>query len=87
MAILLNLVKENDFTERLWMFQNKDMEGVRGTLPPLLVRIHGGPTAQFNNVLSLGIQYFTSRGIAVLCVNNRGSTGYGRKYRHLLNGK
>jgi dipeptidyl aminopeptidase/acylaminoacyl peptidase len=52
--------------------------------PPLLVRCHGGPTASASSQLSLGIQYWTSRGIAVLDVNYGGSTGYGRDYRNRL---
>lgn len=54
--------------------------------PPLLVKSHGGPTSATVAVLMLGIQYWTSRGIAVLDVNYGGSTGYGRKYRERLNG-
>jgi dipeptidyl aminopeptidase/acylaminoacyl peptidase len=54
--------------------------------PLLLVKSHGGPTSATIAVLMLGIQYWTSRGIAVLDVNYGGSTGYGRAYRERLNG-
>jgi dipeptidyl aminopeptidase/acylaminoacyl peptidase len=51
-----------------------------GDKPPLLVFIHGGPTAAARPMLQLGIQYWTSRGLAVVDVNYGGSTGYGRAY-------
>jgi dipeptidyl aminopeptidase/acylaminoacyl peptidase len=54
--------------------------------PPLLVFIHGGPTAAARPMLQLGIQYWTSRGFAVVDVNYGGSTGYGRDYREQLRG-
>jgi dipeptidyl aminopeptidase/acylaminoacyl peptidase len=54
--------------------------------PPLLVMVHGGPTAHQAASTSLGHSYFTSRGIAVVEVNYGGSTGYGREYRNLLRG-
>ena len=55
--------------------------------PPLLVASHGGPTSAAHSFLSLWIQYWTSRGIAVVDVNYGGSSGYGREYRNLLRGR
>ncbi|MBV8458261.1 MAG: S9 family peptidase, partial [Acetobacteraceae bacterium] len=55
-------------------------------LPPLIVRSHGGPTSAFSSALDWGVQYWTSRGFAVLNVNYGGSTGYGRVYRERLRG-
>ncbi len=63
---------------------NKDFIAPEGELPPLIVEIHGGPTSQTYPIFSLGHQYWTSRGFAVLDVNYCGSTGYGREYRERL---
>lgn len=52
--------------------------------PPLLVLSHGGPTSYSNASFSFYVQYFTSRGWAVLDVNYGGSTGFGRAYRNRL---
>ncbi|WP_419928365.1 S9 family peptidase [Candidatus Poriferisocius sp.] len=57
-----------------------------GEKPPLLVLGHGGPTGAARSQLQLGIQYWTSRGIAVVDVNYRGSTGHGTAYREALQG-
>jgi dipeptidyl aminopeptidase/acylaminoacyl peptidase len=66
---------------------NPRFQAPDGELPPLLVSSHGGPTAQVIDQLSLGIQYFTSRGFAVVDVDYGGSTGYGRSYRQRLRGR
>jgi dipeptidyl aminopeptidase/acylaminoacyl peptidase len=58
-----------------------------GERPPLLVLSHGGPTAAASGVLSLDRAFFASRGIAVVDVDYRGSTGYGRPYRDALMGR
>ncbi|HLF79427.1 MAG TPA: S9 family peptidase [Dehalococcoidia bacterium] len=67
--------------------RNKDFSAPSGEKPPLLVMSHGGPTSATGAGLSLRIQYWTSRGIAVLDVNYGGSTGYGTEYRRRLNGR
>jgi dipeptidyl aminopeptidase/acylaminoacyl peptidase len=66
--------------------RNADYHGSADEKPPLLVKCHGGPTSAASSALSLGTQYWTSRGIAVLDVNYRGSTGFGRAYRDKLRG-
>ncbi len=67
--------------------QNLDYIAPPGEKPPMLVISHGGPTSAVSSKLDLMIQYWTSRGFAVLNVNYGGSTGYGRAYRLRLNGQ
>jgi dipeptidyl aminopeptidase/acylaminoacyl peptidase len=66
---------------------NGDYEPTPGEKPPLLVKSHGGPTNATSVSLDLSIQYWTSRGFAVLDVNYGGSTAYGRAYRERLKGQ
>jgi len=66
---------------------NPDYTAPEGEKPPLIVKSHGGPTAATSSSFSLRIQFWTSRGFAVLDVNYGGSTGYGREYRLRLDGQ
>lgn len=63
---------------------NDEYTAPEGDRPPLLVLSHGGPTSYSNANFSFHVQYFTSRGWAVLDVNYGGSTGFGREYRNRL---
>ncbi len=63
---------------------NAEHQTTADNLPPLLVMCHGGPTGATESSLNLKIQFWTSRGFAVLDVNYRGSTGYGKAYRNRL---
>jgi dipeptidyl aminopeptidase/acylaminoacyl peptidase len=66
---------------------NPDFVAPRGELPPLLVFSHGGPTSSAATSLNPSIQFWTSRGFAVVDVDYGGSTGYGRAYRNRLRGQ
>ena len=66
--------------------RNPDFQAPDGDLPPLVTFIHGGPTSATAPGFNLGIQYWTTRGFAVVDVNYGGSTGYGTEYRRSLNG-
>ncbi|GAB4519969.1 MAG: prolyl oligopeptidase family serine peptidase [Anaerolineae bacterium] len=54
--------------------------------PPLIVLIHGGPSSQKTADYKAEDQFFATRGYAVLYVNHRGSTGYGKAYKDKLRG-
>lgn len=66
--------------------KNKDFAPPPNEKPPLIVKSHGGPSAQATATLSLEIQFWTNRGFAFLDVNYGGSAGYGRAYRERLKG-
>ncbi|MDO9353259.1 MAG: prolyl oligopeptidase family serine peptidase, partial [Solirubrobacteraceae bacterium] len=66
---------------------NRDHTGPSGEQPPLIVITHGGPTSSSDASFKWSIQYWTSRGFAVVDVNYGGSSGYGRAYRERLNGQ
>ena len=66
--------------------RNPEFDGPDGDRPPLIVMIHGGPTAAARPVLQMAVQFWTTRGFAVVDVNYGGSTGFGRNYRERLKG-
>jgi dipeptidyl aminopeptidase/acylaminoacyl peptidase len=66
---------------------NPEFEAPEGELPPLIVESHGGPTSHATPTLDPEFLYWTSRGIGVVDVNYRGSSGYGREYRNKLRGE
>jgi len=66
---------------------NDAYRGPEGERPPLIVLSHGGPTSSASSAFSLERAFFTSRGIAVVDVDYRGSNGYGRPYRDALKGQ
>jgi dipeptidyl aminopeptidase/acylaminoacyl peptidase len=66
---------------------NPEVTAADGDLPPLMVVVHGGPTANAVPVLNVDVQYWTSRGFCVADVDYRGSSGYGRRYRDALQGR
>jgi len=65
---------------------NPGFQAPAGRLPPLLTLVHGGPTGQASPAYSSALQFWTSRGFAVVDVNYGGSSGFGRAYRQELNG-
>lgn len=67
--------------------QNPHAQAPEGTAPPLIVAVHGGPTGAAGVSYNPGHYYWTSRGFAVLDLNYRGSTGFGREYRRALYGQ
>jgi dipeptidyl aminopeptidase/acylaminoacyl peptidase len=67
--------------------RNPGFHGPDDELPPCLVISHGGPTSRTTIQFDAEIQFWTSRGLAVVDVNYGGSTGFGRSYRERLNGQ
>jgi dipeptidyl aminopeptidase/acylaminoacyl peptidase len=63
---------------------NAQYQGANNELPPVIALCHGGPTGATDSGLNLKIQYWTNRGFAIVDINYRGSTGFGRSYRQGL---
>jgi len=77
---------EGGQTAHAFYYPPKNQEYIppEGENPPLIVYTHGGPTGFSGPVFRIGIQYWTTRGFAVVDVNYGGSAGYGRHYRNRL---
>jgi dipeptidyl aminopeptidase/acylaminoacyl peptidase len=77
---------ENGLTAYAYYYApaNRDFEPPQGERPPLIVKVHGGPTGFSSPTLDLEVQFWTSRGFAVIDVNYGGSANYGRAYRERL---
>jgi dipeptidyl aminopeptidase/acylaminoacyl peptidase len=73
-------------TAYAWIYEpaNADVEGPPAERPPLVVTVHGGPTGSADPAFRLSVQYWSTRGFAIADIDYRGSTGYGRAYRKLL---
>jgi dipeptidyl aminopeptidase/acylaminoacyl peptidase len=84
-----DFVGAGDCTSHAWLYPPTHAEvcGERGARPPLLVKSHGGPTSAASAGLDLRVQFWTSRGFAVVDVDYGGSSGYGRAYRERLRGQ
>jgi dipeptidyl aminopeptidase/acylaminoacyl peptidase len=76
------VVHANFYAPRL-----RGSHGGPGQRPPLVVHCHGGPTGSAESGFDPFIQMLTTRGFAVAAVDYAGSTGYGRAYRHALDGR
>jgi dipeptidyl aminopeptidase/acylaminoacyl peptidase len=88
---LVSVATEVHWTSELgpvhgWFYppQNDGWQAPDGELPPMITISHGGPTGGSAPEFRPEVQFWTSRGIAVLDVNYGGSTGYGRRYRERL---
>lgn len=66
---------------------NPNVSAPEGSLPPLIVMVHGGPTSKASPTYSVSKYFWTSRGFGILDLNYRGSTGYGRDFRQSLYGQ
>ncbi len=67
--------------------QNPSFTAPSGQHPPLIVTAHGGPTSSSYTAMTPWRTYWTSRGFAILDVQYRGSTGFGRAYKRALYGR
>ena len=73
----------NEDNVHAWYYPPLNSHGLEA---PLLVKSHSGPTGMARCGLDLEVQFWTSRGWAVVDVNYGGSSGFGRQYRERLRG-
>lgn len=87
-AVALSSPTRDGKTTHAWAYSpcSSRYQGPADSSPPLMVLVHGGPTSQATAAFDPLRQFWTTRGFAVLDINHRGSTGFGRRYRQTLNG-
>ncbi len=66
---------------------NARYRGPADAAPPLIVTLHGGPTGMTTSSLRSAVQFWTTRGFALLDIDYGGSSGFGRDYRARLSGQ
>ena len=76
-------------TTHAWFYPptSPEQQPLPNEKPPLLVMLHGGPTSHAGPAFKSAVQFWTTRGFAVVDVNYGGSTGFGRAYRERLRGQ
>ncbi|MDI1255098.1 MAG: S9 family peptidase [Flavobacterium sp.] len=96
-SVMNRKIKENDLVKaeviRFKSFDGKEIPAIyykplqasKDNKVPAILWIHGGPGGQTRIGYSNYIQYFVNHGYAVLAVNNRGSSGYGKTFYKLDN--
>lgn len=67
-----------------WFYAPQNPKHTADQLPPVLVLAHSGPTLFRTDQYDPQVQFWTSRGFAVLDVNYSGSAGFGREFRNRL---
>ncbi|WP_099331954.1 alpha/beta hydrolase family protein [Actinomyces minihominis] len=85
-----NVKWKNDDNTRghglLFMPTNQNFKAPETELPPLLVSVNPMPTMAAHPGIDMAVEFWTSRGFAVLKPNPRGATGFGRNYRSQISG-
>jgi dipeptidyl aminopeptidase/acylaminoacyl peptidase len=75
--------KNEGYTINAYLYKPKGLRS--GERAPVIMLVHGGPTAQFSDNFQLQPQFFASRGYVVIAPNVRGSSGYGKRFEDANN--
>ena len=80
------VIKFNSFDgQEIHSILYKPLTASKDAKVPALVWVHGGPGGQSRAGYSQSVQYFVNHGYAILMVNNRGSSGYGKSFYKMDN--
>lgn len=81
LTLPINTIKDRDLDEDL------GIDKINYKKSPLVLYVHGGPTARDEWGYNAVHQWLANRGYAVLSVNYRGSTGFGKNFINAGNGE